>query len=76
MEATSVSSTQITSNCKHVKGLCNETFKIPVASKQRLYPLTECNVGIVWKRKELRLFDLIYSFIFDKQFELKNKIAL
>ena len=46
MEATSVDSTQITSNCEHVKGLCNETFKIPVAPKQRLYHLTECNVGI------------------------------
>ena len=31
--------------------MSDETFKIPVAPKQRLYPLTECNVGNVGERE-------------------------
>ena len=36
--------------------MSDETFKIPVAPKQRLYPLTRCNVGIVWGKGRKEYF--------------------
>jgi hypothetical protein len=40
--------------------MSDETFKIPVAPKQRLYPLTVCSVGIVWEREEIRIIVMKY----------------